>query len=84
MTGTSKTLCCLSFLVGIGAGVILCSFLVDYIVQRNERRCINTPMLVECIDGYEYIRKSFLADGFALAALVPRWDQDGKPKRCPK
>jgi hypothetical protein len=38
----------------------------------------------ECLDGFEYYTRSFRTYYGVGVTLAPRWDQDGKPKRCPK
>jgi hypothetical protein len=37
----------------------------------------------ECLDGFEYYARSFRTYYGVGVALAPKWDQDGKPKRCP-
>jgi hypothetical protein len=56
--------------------------LVDYLNDRANRMCLSREPKVECIEGFAYTSKAFVSDGFAIMALAPLWDQDGKPKRC--
>lgn len=37
---------------------------------------------IECLDGFEYYARSFPTYYGTGVALAPRWDKDGKPKRC--
>lgn len=62
--------------------IIMVKVLAMSLDNRNEQKCLGTEMRTECIDGFAYAFKLFAAYDQRVIALVPLWDEEGKPKRC--
>jgi hypothetical protein len=51
-------------------------------VILSEPTSVAERVHTECLDGFEYYTRSFNTHHGMGVAMAPKWDKDGKPKRC--
>lgn len=66
------------FLAGLG----VLAFLVTFVIMKPDHK-VQEMVKIECLDGFEYYVRSFPTYNGQGVALAPKWDKDGRPKRCP-
>jgi hypothetical protein len=71
------------FVLGLAVLALFCVTVVAMLVFSTP----STPGAdkvhkTECLDGFEYYARTFRTYYGVGVALAPKWDRDGKPKRC--
>ena len=61
--------------------VVVAVFII-WIATREPSQPVAERVNVECLDGFEYYTRSFNTHHGMGVAMAPKWDKDGKPKRC--
>jgi hypothetical protein len=61
--------------------VVVAVFII-WIATREPSQPIAERVNVECLDGFEYYTQSFRTYNGVGVVVAPKWDKDGKPRRC--
>ena len=62
--------------------LVACIVVIVWIAVKGPSQPVAEQVHVECLDGFEYYTRSFNTHHGMGVAMAPKWDKDGKPKRC--
>jgi len=65
----------------VGA-LVACIVVIVWIAVKEPSQPVFERVNIECLDGFEYYTRSFNTHHGMGVAMAPKWDKDGKPKRC--
>lgn len=64
----------------VGAAVFVLVLVVGLLMYKP--KFAKSDVQIECLDGFEYYIRTFKTYSDMGITMAPRWDQDGKPRRC--